>query len=99
MCEKGGMPDDIVEKRNWWAMTDPDEIAEFCDGVVERWHKQLEQYAKETERKQKKLLDFFVNQVVVESEYRIDPEAAEDYLRVRLEFGKRTWWWELEDLE
>jgi aspartyl-tRNA(Asn)/glutamyl-tRNA(Gln) amidotransferase subunit B len=81
MLETGIDPSHVMEERQLGLMTDETEVAEVVSRVLEAHPKEVERYR----AGDKQLYQFFIGQIMKETEGRADPKLVKNMLSVKLE--------------
>lgn len=81
LLEKGGSPKALVEKKGLVQVSDPSVIEPLIDGVIAAHPEELEKYR----GGKKKMLGFFVGQVMKASKGKADPKLTNQLLQKKLD--------------
>ena len=84
MWSEGGAADAIIQNRGLRQITDAGAIAGIVDAVVQANPSQVEAYRQADEKKQVKMLGFFVGQVMQASKGKANPTQVNELLRRKL---------------
>ena len=86
MWSEGGSADAIIESRGLQQITDSGAIESIVDAVVKANPSQVEAYREADEKKQAKMLGFFVGQVMQASKGKANPKQVNELLRTKLKY-------------
>jgi aspartyl-tRNA(Asn)/glutamyl-tRNA(Gln) amidotransferase subunit B len=85
MCTDGGEADVIIESRGLRQETDTGAIEAVIDAVIAASPEQVEQYRAADETKRKKLVGFFVGQIMKASKGKANPQVVNELLAKKLD--------------
>ena len=85
MCTEGGEADAIIESRGLRQETDTGAIEAVIDAVIAASPEQVEQYRAADEAKRKKLVGFFVGQIMKASKGKANPQVVSELLAKKLD--------------
>jgi aspartyl-tRNA(Asn)/glutamyl-tRNA(Gln) amidotransferase subunit B len=84
LCTEGGDADAIIESRGLRQETDTGAIEATIDAVIAASPEQVEQYRAADETKRKKLVGFFVGQIMKASKGKANPQVVNELLAKKL---------------
>ena len=84
LWESGGEIDDIIEKYGLKQLTDSSEIGRLVDEVIAGNRAQVRQYRNSPLEKQRKMIGYFVGQVMKKSKGKANPKQVNQLLSERL---------------
>ena len=84
MWSNGGSADDIIEAKGLKQVTDTSAIEAMVDEVIAGSPAQVEQYLAADDNKRKKLIGYFVGQVMKASKGKANPQQVNQVLAGKL---------------
>ena len=84
LWREGGSPDQIIEQQGLVQVSDAGELEAMVAEVVANNSAQVEQYLAADEGKRKKLLGFFVGQIMKASKGKANPQQVNQLLAQKL---------------
>ena len=84
MWQENKSPDDIIKEKNLKQETDSGAIEQLVDSVINNNPEQVEQYRASDADKQKKLIGFFVGQIMKASQGKANPQQVNTILKQKL---------------
>lgn len=84
MCDGQGNADEIIKKQGGGQVTDSGAIEKLVDDVIANNPIQVEQYRSSDESKQKRLIGFFVGQIMKVSKGKANPQQVNEILKKKL---------------
>ena len=87
MWREGGSADEIIAREGLQQVSDSGELAAMVEQVIADNSDQVQQYLAADDGKRKKLLGFFVGQIMKASRGQANPQMINQLLRQKLEAG------------